>query len=108
LAEVGAQHLRVAQHLLPVLVLHPGVVVDADSAELFDAVRLLGGDGRDGLFHRSYMRPAGARLKSGWKTAKPRPNAQLVCTCLTANCESARQYSAFASRRRRLARRRSS
>ena len=36
LADIGAQHLGIAQHLLPIVVLHPGVVVGPRTAELGD------------------------------------------------------------------------
>ena len=51
LADVGPQRLGVAQDLLPVVVLHPAVVVDADAAQLLDAPGALGGDGRLGNAH---------------------------------------------------------
>ena len=46
---------RIAQHRLPVVVLHPLVVVDPDAAQLFDPHRDLLRDGRDGggLGHRN-------------------------------------------------------
>ena len=45
---VGFDQCRIAQDFLPVVVLHPGVVVDPDAAELLDALRLLLGSGRNG------------------------------------------------------------
>ncbi len=47
-ADVGPQRRRIVQHLAPVLVLHPGVVVGPLAAELFDMLRAFGGDRRTG------------------------------------------------------------
>ena len=62
LADVGADDLRVAQHLPPVLVLHPRVVVDAHPAELLDAPGLAAGDGRGGEVGHAAPGVAGLRL----------------------------------------------
>jgi hypothetical protein len=51
LADVGAQHRRVAHDRLPVVVLHPEVVVGPGAAQLGDAVGVTAGDGR--LGHRN-------------------------------------------------------
>ena len=69
-ADVGAQDLGVAQHLTPVVVLHPGVVVCAGAAELFDDLRIAAGGGGLGSAHPRYMRRAGPALK--------RPSPQTV------------------------------
>ncbi len=45
-ADILAQGLRIMQHVAPVLVLHPGIVVGADAAELLDAAGLARGDRR--------------------------------------------------------------
>ncbi|MNY21599.1 hypothetical protein D3C86_1551580 [compost metagenome] len=50
--DVGLDQRGVAQHGLPVVVLHPLIVVDADAAQLLDADGDLLGDGRLGQGHR--------------------------------------------------------
>jgi S1-C subfamily serine protease len=63
--DVGAQRLRVAQHLLPVVVLHPGIVVDAHAAQLLDPLRaLLGGRGV-GQAHGRPDAPRAGRAQAG-------------------------------------------
>ncbi len=79
-ADVGAEGLGIVQHLAPVLVLHPGVVVGADAAQLFDALRLARGDRRrrDGSAHGAVLsrtrsrfnsQPLGACARTGQVTA---------------------------------------
>ena len=65
LAHVGLHLGRIAQHRLPVVVLHPGVVVDADAPELLDALGRLARAGRNGrLGHGRFMRLAAATGKA--------------------------------------------
>ena len=51
IAHVGADHRRIAQHRLPVVVLHPGVVVDAHTAELLDRLGVFAWVRWNGLGH---------------------------------------------------------
>ncbi len=65
--DVGAQALGVPHHRLPVVVLHPGVVVDSDTSELLDAAGLAAGDGRRGAgvgHDRHLAIPARVRTQS--------------------------------------------
>ncbi len=56
-ADVLAQGLGIVQHLAPVLVLHPGVVVGADAAQLLDPLGAPRGYGRrrDGCAHAAVL-----------------------------------------------------
>ena len=58
----GPQHGGVAQHRLPVRVLHPAVVVRAAAAELVDGD---GAAGSNGGLHGLNIAPNGASAKGG-------------------------------------------
>ena len=45
LADIGAKHFGVAQHLLPVLVLHPGIVINSGAAKLGNGFGVTAGGG---------------------------------------------------------------
>ena len=92
-ANLGLQDGRVPQDLLPVLVLHPGVVVGPGAAELDDCLRLASGRGRPGRRVGSHAagcpwlgpgggglrrsgarppRPMGLSLRTGPRWSRPR------------------------------------
>src|SRR5579859_635889 len=77
-AHVGSQRLWVAQDLLPVVVLHPGIVIDPYAPQLLNALRTFWGDGGLKLSHGVLDalcdgRPQGA----AWSLAADRRRASL-------------------------------
>ena len=76
-ANLGLQDGRVPQDLLPVLVLHPGVVVGPGAAELDDCLRLASGRGRPGrrvVSHAAgcpWLGPGGSGQREGGGARQP-------------------------------------